>query len=561
MTLLPSRSYAGSVAITAQQPIGEGTEASPYLIATEGNLLWMSENFASPENCSQYYSFNNQYFVQTKNLDISSIANWTPIGTDAKMFSGIYDGAGHTVSGLNYTGNAACIGLFGYIYGTVKNLGVINVNILSAGENAGGLAGKNRGPISNCYTTGRVEYNGAGNRCYLVGGLIGTSTGDIYNCYSTCDVSSSATVGSVGVGGLVGNGGSQGVTITNCFAVGTVSGGTWLGELIGATYSNIKYCYGKSEQANIKVVGCENRPNLVENSTLKDDAFFKTLDNYTQSANYSSEHPWDFTDTWTIDAAKNNGYPSLIPHSSGSTVTYNRGEHGYLIGLATEKVAMDGKPSSIPPVQSFPGYAFVYWSSDAGTTKLTQAELRNQIITEDITYTAYYTQILNSKDSKVTVNGQGITYPTYEINGKDYTKAETIKAALSMDASLTGYSYEIYQSDGSTPATDMDISNRLIVTKDGGEFIAAEYTLMTEVKYGDVNGDGLVNMVDLALMQRHILDATAYPLKQKSFSDRAADMNNDYKVDASDVLLLKQHLINADKHKVSPEYFNYGGAA
>jgi hypothetical protein len=541
--------------------MGEGTEVSPYLIASEGNLLWMAENFTAPENCMYQYSFNNKYFVQTKNLDISSIANWTPIGSDVKLFSGTYDGAGHTVSGLNYTGNANYIGLFGYIYGTVKNLGVINVNIVSAGQNAGGLAGTNCKDLSNCYTTGRIEYNGSGNRCYLVGGLVGTSSGNIYNCYSTCDVSSSATVGSVGVGGLVGNGGNPSIVITNCFAVGTVSGGMWLGELIGATYSKIKYCYGKSGQANIRVVGCENTAGLVENTSLKDDDFFKTLDNYTQSTNYSSEHPWDFTDTWTIDAAKNNGYPSLIPHSSGSTVTYNRGEHGYLIGSATEKVAMDGKPSSVPPVQSFPGYAFVYWSSDAGTTKLTQAELKNQVITEDITYTAYYTQILHSNDANVKVNGSSITYPTYEISGKDYTKAEMIKAALSIDVALTGYAYEMYQSDGSTPATDMDISNRLIVTKDGGEFIASEYTLMTEVKYGDVNGDGLVNMVDLALMQRYMLDDTEYRLNQKSFSNRAADMNNDYKVDASDVLLLKQHLINADKHKVSPEYFIYGGAA
>jgi hypothetical protein len=98
--LLPSRSYAGSAAITAQKPMGDGTQTNPYLIATEGNLVWVAEN------CSQVYSYNNQYFVQTKNLDISSIANWTPIGSSAKMFCGNYDGTGHTVSGLNYTGNA-----------------------------------------------------------------------------------------------------------------------------------------------------------------------------------------------------------------------------------------------------------------------------------------------------------------------------------------------------------------------------------------------------------------------------------------------------------------------
>ena len=58
-------------------------------------------------------------------------------------FSGIFDGNGHTISGLRIEGRTADnSGLFGYVYdGTIKNLTLKDINI-SAGSYTGGIAGK-----------------------------------------------------------------------------------------------------------------------------------------------------------------------------------------------------------------------------------------------------------------------------------------------------------------------------------------------------------------------------------------------------------------------------------
>jgi hypothetical protein len=134
------------------------------------------------------------------------------------MFTGTYDGAGFTVSGLNFAGvdgvRPNVLGVFGDIgtTGVVKNLGVINVNVTytpsgTNGNTRGGIAGWNRGTIKNSYTTGSI----AGR--WHVGGIAGTNDGVIENCYSR------VTINAVDyAGGLAGSTGFSG-TIRNSVAL------------------------------------------------------------------------------------------------------------------------------------------------------------------------------------------------------------------------------------------------------------------------------------------------------------------------------------------------------
>ena len=50
----------------------------------------------SVENGNDY---SNVYFIQTKDIDLSSIDNWNPIGKydSGFYFRGIYDGNGHVI--------------------------------------------------------------------------------------------------------------------------------------------------------------------------------------------------------------------------------------------------------------------------------------------------------------------------------------------------------------------------------------------------------------------------------------------------------------------------------
>lgn len=136
-------------------------------------------------------------------------------------FTGIFDGLGHTISDLyiNRTGTNN-VGLFGFTSGgsTIKNIGLLNVNITGK-TNTGSLVGNNkRGIISNSYATGNVI------GINIVGGLVGYSeSGTIENSYSKVAVVANEAPGAPSVGGLVGmNTG----TINNSYASGTVTGTT-----------------------------------------------------------------------------------------------------------------------------------------------------------------------------------------------------------------------------------------------------------------------------------------------------------------------------------------------
>lgn len=168
-----------------------------------------------------------------------------------------FDGAGHTISNLNLHQQTNALGLFGSVSpgSTLTNLGI--TGSVTGMEAVGGLAGMNKGSISNSHAAVTVtDYSGGsfvgglvgtnsgsitrsfangnvtvGDNAYAIGGLIGSNTGTVASNYATGSVTSGSGVSSLG--GLVGwsNG-----SVTNSYAVGSVaSGGTSsdIGGLLG----------------------------------------------------------------------------------------------------------------------------------------------------------------------------------------------------------------------------------------------------------------------------------------------------------------------------------------
>ena len=81
--------------------------------------------------------------------------NWTPIGSysdyDSNGYTGIFDGDGHTISGLQISSTGNNIGLFGRVNGgTVENLNLANVSV-SGYYYVGGVVGSNYATITGCY--------------------------------------------------------------------------------------------------------------------------------------------------------------------------------------------------------------------------------------------------------------------------------------------------------------------------------------------------------------------------------------------------------------------------
>ena len=193
-------------------------------------------------------------------IDLGGV-EWTPLGTSSLPFIGEFDGNGFTISNFTIKKVSGYVGLFGYNSGTIKNLGIenftidINYSDVSFYVCAGGLAGCNKGTITNCYATGDVSAS-TFSAYAAAGGLAGDNgDGTITNCYATGDVSAIAVSAYAYAGGLVGNNG--GYTIKNCYATGDVSAisasdstssSAYAGGLVGSNGGyTIKNCYATGD--------------------------------------------------------------------------------------------------------------------------------------------------------------------------------------------------------------------------------------------------------------------------------------------------------------------------
>ncbi len=206
---------------------GEGTEEVPYLIADAEDLVALSHMTRIEGN-----NYAGKYFLQTTDIDMADVKGYVSIGT----FSGIYDGAGYTISNLtqntsddgvwpNFGGGS---GLFGSVEnGTIKNLTIDNFQIKGAtmGGSAAILVTKtNNVQITNCHVinstlTTNAGGNGANGSAALVAYLSGESTVDQCSVVDTT-VNASANGWMKGTGVLVGKtgqGSGQRNTIKNCY--------------------------------------------------------------------------------------------------------------------------------------------------------------------------------------------------------------------------------------------------------------------------------------------------------------------------------------------------------
>lgn len=222
-------------------------------------------------------TLGKSYFLGA-DIDASGIGTGVqPIGTLSNIFTGSFDGGGHTISGLTInTANAAnthsvYAGLFGCTSSTatIRNLGLVNSSVIgtvtspSDDINAyvGGLVGENEGTITNCYSSGDVIATaiatGTNSAITNAGGLVGENNeGTITNCYSSSNVTGTATAtnnAQAKVGGLAGGNYSSGI-ITNCYSNGDVTAtatgtfaATYAGGLVGDNlWSTIDNCYSTS---------------------------------------------------------------------------------------------------------------------------------------------------------------------------------------------------------------------------------------------------------------------------------------------------------------------------
>ena len=175
-------------------------------------------------------------YILTADINLGGETNpWNPIGT----FTGTFDGAGHTISGLYIAGDSSADGndqglsLFSYLSsgGTIENLTVKgDIYPENSGRPVGGVAGKcSGGTISNC--TSGVNING--ETVATVGGVVANAEvgSTIDNCRYTGTIDITIDLNVMGMGGVVGM--ANDCTISNCENAGTVKSNIWKGGIVG----------------------------------------------------------------------------------------------------------------------------------------------------------------------------------------------------------------------------------------------------------------------------------------------------------------------------------------
>lgn len=220
--LLPTAAWAAGTDVSALPEFSEGADTSTiqkFKISSADSLEALAT--AVKENDGKgAYNLKGFTFYLANDIELSD--TWTPISNvtyPADAFAGTFDGNGHTISGLNGSN-----GLFGFVNGaTIKNLKVEGT-ISGTSANVGGIVGKTQGKvtITNCSFTGSVSTSKSGSS-NAAGGIVGRVNAGTLKV-EKCANHATVTAEKASAAGIIGYGGSNKVTITNCYNDGAISG-------------------------------------------------------------------------------------------------------------------------------------------------------------------------------------------------------------------------------------------------------------------------------------------------------------------------------------------------
>jgi hypothetical protein len=214
---------------------------------TSGNpyLISSSTDLAS---ITGSYITGGFYFKQTANIDIASYLNWTPIGTSTSPFSGFYDGNGKTISNLKISANTSTNSTYRGLFGATSSTTVIsNLSLTSVSVLARNYTGALAG--QNRGKIFNCSSVGTVTGRTPTGGLVGynLNTGEINNCFSNCVVA-----GYNNVGGLVGQ--NEG-TLSYSYATGSLSASAVsyanIAGLVGTNSGSISQCFATVDVTSV----------------------------------------------------------------------------------------------------------------------------------------------------------------------------------------------------------------------------------------------------------------------------------------------------------------------
>ncbi|MDD4251312.1 MAG: GLUG motif-containing protein [Candidatus ainarchaeum sp.] len=332
----------------------------------------------------------NGTYILGNDIDCSQTNTWNsgagfqPIGSWGPWFTGVFDGAGYTISGL-YINRPTTddVGLFGCTYSTaiIQNINLQDANIIGR-SNVGSIIGTATGSVSNLSASfdsiqGTGSYIGG-----LVGRIYGISPSTLYE-FNNLTININSIQGGSYVGGIIGgmaNWSTGGVEFTNLSSTitnGLYSTSSYNGGLIGGALSqktnlrnstaDINYIYNKGSGSYIGGLIGKTDGNIYDsNSTI-------TLIGLERTAHYDSvtgglagqanhiENSWSQTNINatlgpTFSGAYIGGLAGIAntinnSYSKGNYITANK-SNGYYIGGLVGKLSAGSITNSYSSIQT-----------------------------------------------------------------------------------------------------------------------------------------------------------------------------------------------------------------
>lgn len=222
-------------------------DGNTYTVYTaDGLMAWAEAAQGNPSlNCTL-----------THDIDLSG-TEWESIGDRNNVYTGTFDGNGHTISNLtitkeNLTFGDDC-GMFGRVgtNATIQDLTLesVRLDVGADGVSIGALAGSNKGTISNCKVSGNIFVTN--NRAGYVGGIVGCMhSGVIQYCHSSASIQGG---NSDYVGGVLGGEYATATVIKGCSFSGSITSDNAVGGIAGhCLYFNyMTGCYSVGKLSNL----------------------------------------------------------------------------------------------------------------------------------------------------------------------------------------------------------------------------------------------------------------------------------------------------------------------
>lgn len=359
----------------------EGTQQNDFAgytpVSTKEELNNIRYDLSGKYYLTRDIVFSEEDFLP-EGLFYNAGKGWIPIGDSDSAFSGVIDGNGHTISGLEIIESPAkgsCSGFIGINSGEIINLCIDNYSTAATssqeavgtivGRNSksgtikgcinkssvtgrlndstisytGGVVGWNAGNIINCSNTGYVTGGTKFSQGGCVGGIAGYNEGLIKECYNDGDVQNGGIGGSSATtGGIAGK--DDGGAICDCYNIATIIGAGsgsngYAGGIAGyaASESSISNCYNMGNIVKNKfqkkgaITG--NGDATIANCYFSDTIPAESEGNLTDSGyitEIQAQKPeayggFDFDNIWCFDT--NYPYPQLINCRHAATGTEN----------------------------------------------------------------------------------------------------------------------------------------------------------------------------------------------------------------------------------------------